>query len=60
MVTWIATGDAERPYAARVAGLEWLIHLGDFPAEPLYTLLVNGADVESFDTWPEAWTRPER
>jgi hypothetical protein len=36
----------------------WLIRLGDFPAEPLYTLLVDGAEIESFDAWPAAWTRP--
>ena len=59
-VVWDLTGDPERPYAARVAGQEWLIRLGDFPAEPLYTLLIDGAAMESFDSWPEAWTRPDR
>ena len=59
-VVWTDTGDPEWPYAAVVAGQDWVIRLGDFPAEPLYTLLVDGAEVESFDTWPDAWTRPEQ
>jgi hypothetical protein len=41
-----------------VLGLEWRIRLGDFPAEPLYTLAIDGTPIESFDTWPAAWTRP--
>jgi hypothetical protein len=58
-VAWIATGDAEWPYAAKVAGQNWLIRIGDFPAEPFYTLTIDGEAVVSFDTWPEAWTRPD-
>lgn len=57
-VTWTRTGDPEHPYGAEVEGCRWLIRLGDFPAEPLYTLLVDGAEIGSFDTWPETWARP--
>jgi hypothetical protein len=35
------------------------IRVNDFPAEPLYTLLVDGEEVEDLEDWPEAWTRPE-
>ena len=59
-VTWTRTADVDRPYRATVQGKQWVLQLGDFPAEPLYTLLIDGAEVESFDTWPEAWTRRER
>jgi hypothetical protein len=57
-VGWTQTADVNHPYEARVDGHDWLIRLGDFPAEPLYTLLVDGAEIGSFDTWPESWTRP--
>lgn len=57
-VAWTRTNDVDRPFSAIVNGETWALRLGDFPAEPLYTLLVNGAEVGSFDTWPVAWTRP--
>ncbi len=59
-VVWDPTGDPHMPYRARVAEQEWLVHLGELPAEPLYTLTIDGAEVESFDTWPEVWARPGR
>ena len=58
-VTWSRTDDVEHPWAARVDGCDWLLRLGDFPAEPFYTLLIDGVEVASFDTWPEAWQHPE-
>jgi hypothetical protein len=53
------TDDVEHPWAASVDGRTWVLRLGDFPAEPVYALLIDGAEVASFDTWPEAWERPE-
>jgi hypothetical protein len=58
-VAWQATGEAERPYRAEVEGARWTLRLGDFPAEPLYTLLVSGAEVGPVEDWPEVWTRPD-
>jgi hypothetical protein len=57
-VAWVRRGDVTRPFAAEVAGQQWLLQLGDFPAAPLYTLIVDGEEIGSFDTWPEAWGRP--
>lgn len=57
-VTWRRVADVERPYVADVAGACWRLALGDFPAEPLYALEVDGATVGTFDDWPAAWTRP--
>lgn len=57
-VTWRRTGDAETPYAATVAGRDWRLRLNDFPAEPMYTLVVDGLPIGDFDDWPPAWTRP--
>ena len=57
-VVWRCVADVERPYAAEVGGARWRLVLGDFPAEPLYALEVEGTVVGTFDDWPAAWTRP--
>jgi hypothetical protein len=36
------TGDGEVPYRATVDSAELLVRVNDFPAEPLYSPLVNG------------------
>jgi hypothetical protein len=56
-VTWGAGPDREFVYVAEVGGRRWTIRLGDFPAEPMYTLIVDGDEVLSFDDWPPAWRR---
>jgi hypothetical protein len=57
-VTWRKGPDPEFIYIAVVGDEHWVIRLGDFPAEPLYTLMVDGEDVLEFDDWPPAWQRP--
>ncbi len=57
-VTFWRTASAERPYEAEVDGRRWTVRVNDFPAEPLYTLLVDGEPVEDLDGWPPAWRRP--
>ena len=59
-VTWAQTGDPRYPFAATVDGQRWTVYLGEFPEEPLYTLLVDGQPAESFDTWPTTWDRSAR
>ena len=56
-VTWQSVNDPERPYQALVSGVTWQIRLNDFPAEPLYTLLIDDQPVGDLDDWPEAWQR---
>lgn len=56
-VRWRDTGQGEFPYAARIDGRDWTIRVNDFPAEPFYSLLINGAVVGSFDDWPAAWLK---
>ena len=58
-LSWHSTGRAECPYAARVDGRDWLIRVNDFPAEALYTLIIDGREAGGFDDWPERWTRPD-
>lgn len=43
---------------AEVEGQRWRIRIGDFPAEPMYTLVVDGEDALAFDEWPPTWQRP--
>ncbi|BAE52409.1 hypothetical protein [Paramagnetospirillum magneticum] len=57
-IQWLASGGAEYPYFATVDGQRWRVRVNDFPAEALYTLLVDAREVEDFDDWPTAWVRP--
>ncbi len=57
-ITFRRTADAEIPYEAEVDGSRWTVRVNDFPAEPLYTLLVDGERAEDLDEWPRAWQRP--
>jgi hypothetical protein len=56
-IQWQATGDPHIPYAASDGDRVLQLRLGDFPAEELYTLLVDGVDVLSFSEWPNRWGR---
>ncbi|MSV34225.1 MAG: hypothetical protein EXQ47_01320 [Bryobacterales bacterium] len=46
------------PFRAEVGADTWQLRLNDFPAEHLYTLLVNGSEIDGFDDWPKSWKRP--
>ena len=58
-IVWEATGDGEFPYRAKLGEQTLTIRVNDFPAEPLYSLLVGGDAIEDLDDWPAAWVRPE-
>lgn len=57
-VAWEHTGDGEFPYRATVDGAGLVVRVNDFPAEPLYSLLVNGRVAVDLEDWPERWRRP--
>ncbi|HEY2792824.1 MAG TPA: hypothetical protein VGJ28_10730 [Micromonosporaceae bacterium] len=57
-VAFAHTGDGEWPYRAIAAGVTLLIRVNDFPAEPLYSLFVDGTHVADLDDWPSPWQRP--
>lgn len=57
-LVWEATGDGEFPYRTKVGEQTLTIRVNDFPAQPMYTLLVGGEAVEDLDDWPPAWTKP--
>lgn len=58
-ITWTQTGDGEFPYSTTWNDRTYTIRINDFPAEPLYTLLIDGTtEVEDLDDWPPAWSKP--
>lgn len=58
-VQWEETGNALFPFQATVDGQTWVIRINDFPAEPFYTLFVDGAAIHDFDNWPfSTWQKP--
>lgn len=54
---WRHSGDGEIPYRCEYAGRRLAVRVNDFPAEPLYTLLADGAELTDLDDWPAAWTK---
>ena len=58
-ITWTHSGDGEFPYVADHDGHRLTIRLNDFPSEPLYSLIVNGAELATLEDWPPAWVKPE-
>lgn len=59
-ITWNSTGNPVYPYRAVHAGKELLIRLNDFPAQQLYTLLVDDKEIADFDDWATGWNRPPK
>ena len=57
-VVWNRSVDPGYPFKAEFEGDRLAIRLNDFPEESLYTLMVNGEEVISFDDWPDLWPRP--
>lgn len=57
-VVWKRAIDPSYPFVADFNDNKCVIRLNDFPEESLYTLMVNGEEVISFDDWPELWPRP--
>lgn len=58
-LAWHLTGDGEFPYRAEIQGCVHTIRVNDFPAEPLYTLLVEGEPVADLEDWPTNWSKLE-
>ncbi len=57
-VAWKHTGDAEFPYTADVRNRRFTIRINDFPAEPLYTLIAEGRELQDLEDWPGGWEKP--
>jgi hypothetical protein len=57
-LVWKHTGTAEFPYTAEVRGRRFTIRINDFPAEPMYTLISDGVELQDLEDWPPAWVMP--
>ena len=57
-MVWEQTGDGELPYRRSVNGRAFTIRVNDFPAEPLYTLLIDEDEIADRDDWPAQWHKP--
>ena len=56
-MVWHSTGDPEYPYKSELNGTTYTLCFGDFPAEPMYAILVGDQTVDNLDSWPQAWKR---
>lgn len=56
-VEWRPTGDVMELWSSQLGRNRWSLQLNDFPAEHLYTLLINGRTVGRFDDWPAEWLK---
>jgi hypothetical protein len=59
-IAWEATRDVDVPWAARAGDRHLTLRLGDFPAEPLYTVIVDGHEIGTVDEWPATWSKRPR
>ena len=57
-IAWEHTNDPRSPYRADLDGRSLALRVNDFPAEPIYTLVVDGVALVDLDDWPDAWHRP--
>lgn len=58
-IVWERMPDAEFPFKALIEGHVFTIRINDFPAAPLYTLLVDGEELADLEDWPAKWSRPD-
>jgi hypothetical protein len=56
-IHWRKSRNAAVPWVASYKGRTLELRLGDFPAEPLYTLVADGVDVVTLGSWPDDWIR---
>ena len=54
-IRWSETFDVRFPFEAVYNGKKLLLRLNDFPAEPLYTLFVNGEEIMDIDDFSDSW-----
>ena len=57
-IDWERTLDGEYPYRTTISGKRCTIRVNNFPAEPIYTLLIDGQDALDLEDWPAVWTKP--
>jgi hypothetical protein len=56
-VRWQQAADVDRPWIASIGPTIWKLQLNDFPAQPLYTLLIGDQSIGPVEDWPSCWAR---
>ena len=56
-IQWGIGKDGEFPYQTSIDGRHWEIRVNDFPAEPLYTLMIDDQAALDLEDWPSVWKR---
>lgn len=59
-IRWKETGDVDYPYRASFEDHDLLLRLNDFPAEPLYTIIVDGEEITDIEEWSPRWKREQK
>jgi len=57
-IVWYGTGNGEFPYEAEAFGVLFTVRINDFPAEPLYSILMGDQVLGDLEDWPPAWIQP--
>jgi hypothetical protein len=55
VVQWRKTDDVDHPWEATVEGRLWRLRLGDYPAEDLFTLIIDGRELGTLNDVPPEW-----
>lgn len=54
---WNKSDDVECPYHTEFNGHKLQVRLNDFPDEKMYSLIIDGDSLCSFDDWPKNWEK---
>lgn len=55
-IAWVKTDDFLLPWHAEIRNQKLVLRVNDFPEAHMYTLLIDGKEIGSFNDWPAAWT----
>lgn len=56
-LVWSSRDDVLYPFQTKFEGSILKVRLNDFPAEIMYSLIVDDKELVDFDNWPKAWVR---
>lgn len=56
---WTRTGNGEFPLRGEIGDRPALVRVNDFPAEPLYSVIIDGQNVGNLEDWPATWTKAD-
>lgn len=54
-IKWDRDEDPCYPFITKFESEECKIRINDFPENQMYSLIINGKEILSFDDWPSCW-----